>query len=152
MSDGLDVIIVDDEPTVCTVTSEMVRRFHTWGEVMAFTDPDEAIAYCRGRGLGVAVFVLDVFVGEKSGFDFLDAIADAFPSAHQDTIMMTGAASDDVVDMCIASDVHHLLEKPIKTYELQLAVRAIVAKYLNFAKKLLRDDAFADHVSKIEGD
>ena len=118
---------------------------------MAFTDPDEAAAYCRSRGMGVAIFVLDVFVGEKSGFDFLDAIADVFPSAHHDTIMMTGAASDDVVDMCVASDVNHLLEKPIKHYELQLAVRAIVAKYVNFAKKLMRDDAFAEHVARIDG-
>ncbi len=149
MATGLDVIVVDDEPTVCETITEMVQRFHTWGDVVSFTDPNEAIAYCKGRGLAAAIFVLDVFAGEKNAFDILDAVADNFPSVYEDTIMVTGAASDDVVDMCIAAGVNHLLEKPLKTYELQLAVRSVVAKYLNFATKLMRDEAFAKHVAGI---
>ncbi|MBW2039218.1 MAG: response regulator [Deltaproteobacteria bacterium] len=148
MSDGLDVIIVDDEPNLCEVIAETIRRFYTWGEVIPFTDVDEAISHCLGRDTGIAIFVLDVFLGEKSGFYFLDAIEKKFPSAHEDTIMITGYASDDVVNMCVASDVNHLLEKPIKPYALQLAVRAIVGKYLKFAKKLLRDPAFAESVAR----
>jgi len=148
MSDGLDVIIVDDEPSLCEVIAETIRRFYTWGDIITFTKADEAISYCLGRDTGIAIFIIDVFLGEKSGFSFLDAIEKKFPTAHQDTIMITGYASDDVVDMCVASDVHHLLEKPIKPYELQLAVRALVAKYMKFAKKLLRDPAFAEIVAK----
>ncbi|RLB05367.1 MAG: response regulator [Deltaproteobacteria bacterium] len=148
MSDGLDVIIVDDEPSLCEVIAETIRRFYTWGDIITFTKADEAISYCLGRDAGIAIFIIDVFLGEKSGFSFLDAIEKKFPTAHQDTIMITGYASDDVVDMCVASDVHHLLEKPIKPYELQLAVRALVAKYMKFAKKLLRDPAFAEIVAK----
>ena len=63
--------------------------------------------------------------------------------------MITGKASDDVVDMCVASDVNHLLEKPVRPYALQLAVRSIINKYLRFAKTLLRDSDFADSVDKI---
>lgn len=62
--------------------------------------------------------------------------------------MITGNANDDVVNMCVASDVNHLLEKPIKAYALQLAVRSIVSKYLKFTKRLLQNPAFADSVSK----
>lgn len=148
MSDSLDVIIVDDDQIVCTVISEIVERFYTWGKVYAFTDPAEALSFCQSRETGVAVFVLDVFLGDGTGFAFLDAIADKFPMAHDDTIIITGNASDDVVNMCVASDINHLIEKPIRPYTLQLAVRAIVTKYIKFAKRLLRDPDLAESVAR----
>ncbi|RLB13987.1 MAG: response regulator [Deltaproteobacteria bacterium] len=147
MTEGLDVIIVDDEPAVCDAVSEIVRSFYSWGEVHAFTDFDEAISFCLKRQTGVAIFILDVFMGERTGFVFLDEIEERFPMAHEDAIIMTGYASDEVVNMCIASDINHLLEKPIRPYALQLAVRAIVSKYIRFAKKLLGDPAFAKHAT-----
>jgi DNA-binding NtrC family response regulator len=151
MSEGLDVIIVDDDKNLCTVTAETIKRFYTWGEVVVFNKVEEAIAYCLNQDSSIAIFVLDVFLGEQqSGFTFLDAIKDKFTSAPEDTIIITGHASEDVVNMCVASDVTHLLEKPIKPYELQLAVRAIVTKYMKFARKVLHDPDFAALVAKFE--
>jgi DNA-binding NtrC family response regulator len=149
MSEGLDIIIVDDDPSVCDLIATIVKRFYTWGEVLAFTNSDEAMKYCMQRDIGVAIFIVDVFLGGVSGFYFLDAIEEKFPTAHADAIIITGNASDDVVNMCIASDVNHMLEKPIKPYALQLAVRAIAEKYLKFAKKLFQDPDFARNVSTI---
>jgi DNA-binding NarL/FixJ family response regulator len=147
MSDSLDVIVVDDEPEVCSVIAEIIQTFYTWGDVFSFTDVDAAIAHCRQKKAGVAIFILDVFMGQETGFSFLDAIADDFPTACEDTIIMTGNASSDIVDMCIASDITYLIEKPIRTYTLQLAVRAIVAKYIRFAKRLLEDPILAQTVT-----
>jgi CheY-like chemotaxis protein len=147
MSSGLDVIIVDDDPNVCEVITEIVLRFYVWGDTLPFVDVDEAIAYCLNRKVGIAIFIVDVFLGGKSGFYFLDAIGEKFTSAHDDSIIITGKASDDVVNMCIASDVNYLLEKPIRPYALQLAVRAITGKYLKFAKRLLQDPNFAESIS-----
>jgi DNA-binding NtrC family response regulator len=149
MSEGLDIIIVDDDPSVCELIATIVKRFYTWGEVLPFTNSDEAMKYCMQRDIGVAIFIVDVFLGGVSGFYFLDAIEQKFPTAHSDAIIITGNASDDVVNMCIASDVNHMLEKPIKPYALQLAVRAIAEKYLKFAKKLFQDPDFARNVSTI---
>ena len=149
MSDGLDVIIIDDEENVCEVLKEQIKDFYTWGEIISFTDVDKAIYYCLNRDSSIMIFILDVFVGNNNGFFFLDAISEKYRWAHQDTIMITGKASDDVVDMCVASDVNHLLEKPVRPYALQLAVRSIINKYLRFAKTLLRDSDFADSVDKI---
>jgi DNA-binding NtrC family response regulator len=149
MSEGLDVIIVDDDPSVCELIATVVKRFYTWGEVRTFTNTDEAMTYCLNREIGVGIFIVDVFLGGISGFYFLDAIEPKFPTAHSDAIIITGNASDDIVNMCIASDVNHLLEKPIKPYALQLAVRAIAEKYLKFAKKLFQDPDFAKNVSDI---
>ena len=149
MSDGLDIVIIDDEENVCEVLAEQIKTYYTWGEIITFTDVDRAISYCLARQSGIMIFILDVFVGQNNGFYFLDAISEKYQSAHYDTIMITGKADDDVVDMCVATGVNHLLEKPVRPYALQLAVRAIVTKYLNFAKRLLQDPDFAESVEKI---
>jgi response regulator of citrate/malate metabolism len=149
MSDGLDVIIVDDDQNVCKIVASIIKKFYTWGNIVTFSDVDEAIVSCLKREIGVAIFVVDVFLGGKSGFLFLDSIEERFPSAHKDAIIISGLASDDIVNMCLASDVNHLLEKPIKPYALQLAVRAITEKYLDFARKLLQDPAFAESVARL---
>ncbi len=149
MSDGLDLMIVDDEQHVCEVISETIKKFYTWGDVLLFNDYETAISYCVSRDKGLMIFILDVFVGESNGFAFLDAIADKYPNANFDTVMISGMASEDVVDMCIAAGVNHLLEKPIKNYALQLAIRSIVTKYIKFAKKLLSDTEFAELIDRI---
>ena len=149
MSDELDVFIVDDDPDVCGALTEIVTGFYKWGEVISFTDVDEAIAYCLSRDIGVGIFILDVYLEGQSGFNFLDSIRPKFPAAHEDTIIITGNASDDIVNKCIASDVNYLLEKPIRHYALKLSVRAIVMKYVKFAKRLLQDPVFAKSVSKV---
>lgn len=149
MAEGLDIIIVDDDPNVCELISTIVKRFYTWGDIIPFTNSEEAIKFCLDRDVGVAIFIVDVFLGGVSGFYFLDTIEEKFPTAHSDAIIITGNASDDIVNMCIASDVNHLLEKPVKPYALQLAVRAIAEKYLKFAKRLFQDPDFAKNVSDI---
>lgn len=149
MATGLDIIIVDDDPGICDLVSQIIKKFYTWGEVYIFTEIEEATKYCLERDIGVAIFIVDVFLGGASGFYFLDAIEEKFPTAHEDAIIISGNASDDVVNMCIASDVNYLLEKPIRPYALQLAVRAITGKYLEFAKKLLKDSVYADRVAKL---
>ena len=148
MSDGLDVIIVDDDPGVCELVFKIVSSFYIWGDVISFVDVDEAIEHCLNRETGIAIFIVDVFLGGKSGFHFLDDIAEKFASACDDAIIITGSASDDVVNMCVSSDINYLLEKPIRPYALQLAVRAIMNKYLKFARKLLQDPLFAQRVSR----
>lgn len=147
MPEGLDVIVVDDDPDVSELVSATIKRFYVWGKVLSFTDSEAATVYCLNRDIGVAIFVVDVFLGGASGFFFLDAIEKKFPTAHSDAIIITGNASDDIVNMCVASDVNHLLEKPVKPYALQLAVRAIAEKYLKFAKRLFKDPEFAKSIA-----
>jgi len=146
LSNGLNLIIVDDDPEVCEVITEIIQGFYTWGDVLAFTNAEEATSYCLNQETGVAIFVLDVFLEEGTAFTFLDSISDKFPMAYEDSIIITGKASDDVVNICIASDITYLLEKPIRTYALQQAVRAIVSKYMKFAKKLLADPVLAESI------
>jgi len=52
--------------------------------------------------------------------------------------------------MCIAAEITCLLEKPIKFYSLQLAIRAIVAKYIKFARKLLDNPSIIENIEQFE--
>jgi len=149
MSDGLDVIIVDDDPITCKMLTRDIETFYTWGRVVPFTDPEAARTHCMESEIGIAIFVVDVFLGEQSGFFFLDSVETRFPSVYEDTIVISGNASEEVVDICVASGVHYLLEKPIKKYALQLAIRSIVNKYLRFSKKLLENPDFASMAAKL---
>jgi response regulator RpfG family c-di-GMP phosphodiesterase len=148
MSDGLDVIIIDQDAASCESIAQIVNQFFTWGNVLVFSDVEEARFYCLNRELGIAIFILEVFQGEKTAFAFLDSIAPKYPAAAEDTIMITANASDDVVDMCILSDINQLLEKPVRPYALQFAVRSITSKYLNFAKRLREDPSFCRECEK----
>lgn len=148
MSGGLDLIIIDDDSGVCNIISDIVKSFYTWGNVICFVDVDEALSYCQGCDIGVGIFMIDVFLGGQSGFDFIKKIENKFPSIYEDTIIITGNADEEMVNKCISSNVNYLLEKPIMPYALQLAIRSIAMKYMNFAKRLLRDPVFAADVSK----
>jgi response regulator of citrate/malate metabolism len=150
MANGLDVVVVDDDPITCQMVSKTIQSFYSWGDVHSFTAADEAREFCLSRDVGIGIFVVDVYLDKQSGFFFLDALEEKYPSLYQDTIIITGSASDEVVDMCVASEVNHLLEKPVKPYALQLAVRSIVAKYIKFSQRLLQDPAFAEAVNQLE--
>ncbi len=142
MSEGLDVIIVDDDSASCESIARMVNRFYTWGDVFVFTNDEEAVLYCMNRNTSIAIFIVDVFLKDKSGFLFLDTISKRFHSAYDDAIIISANANDDIVDMCVASGINHLLEKPVRHYVLQLAVRSIASKYTKFANKLLHNRIF----------
>jgi hypothetical protein len=86
MSGGLDIIIVDDDPSVGNLLATIIKKFYTWGEIIVFTDVDEAIQHCLNRDVGVAIFIVDVFLEDKTGFFFLDAIEKKFPTSHEDAI------------------------------------------------------------------
>ncbi len=150
MSKGLDVIIVDDDADVCEITAGIVNKFYVWGEVYVFSNVEEAIEYCLIREGSIAIFAVDVFLGDTTGFMFLDEVSEKYPSVYEDSIMITGDANDEVVNTCVAAGINHLLEKPVRAYALQLAIRSIVAKYLNFSRKLIEEPDFAEMVSELE--
>jgi DNA-binding NarL/FixJ family response regulator len=147
--EGLDVIIVDDDPAVCETLAGIIATFYTYGGIHRFNCTADAIAHCQTRPHGIAIFIVDVFLGGETGFAFLDAIAEKFRSIYEDTIMITGNADDNVVNMCLAAEVNYLLQKPVRKYALQLAVRSIATKYIRFANTIQRDPEFARWVNGI---
>jgi DNA-binding NtrC family response regulator len=149
MSNNLDVIVLDDDPQTCSLITELLEGFYVWGKIHPFTDYQKALSYCKREKGGIAIFIVDVYLGKETAFDFLEAIADQYAWAAEDAIIITGNANDDIVNLCIASNITYLLEKPIKGYTLKLAVRAIVDKYLIFARRIIDNSHFAKSVAEI---
>ena len=149
MSKYLDVIVLDDDPHICALMTDILHSFYVWGDIHAFTDYDEALTFCQKKHLGVALFILDVYLGKKTAFDFLEEVSDQYAWAPEDTIIITGNASDEIVNKCIPLNINYLIEKPMKSYTLKLAVRAIVGKYTLFAKRILGNPDFARNVANL---
>jgi hypothetical protein len=61
MPDGLDVIVLDDDPGIGEILSELIEGFSAWGEVHCFSELDKAISFCLNRDIGLSIFVVDVF-------------------------------------------------------------------------------------------
>ncbi len=140
---NVDAIVLDDDEQVCEYLEKLIRKFYVWGKVYAFSDVDEAVNFCFSRDSNLAVFVLDVYLGGKTAFDFLAEINHQYPMAADDTIIISGKADQEVVESCMEARVNHLLEKPIRPWDFQFAVRAIVSKYQRFAPRLLNDPEYA---------
>lgn len=145
----LDLIILDDEPEVARVLGLMAEEFYSWGKVRVFTDYLEARTFCFNRGASLGIFLLDVYLGEYSAFDFIEAVRLHYPMAPDDTIVITGLADESIVESCLVAGVGYLLEKPVKPFSLQFAVRTLVSKYVRFAPKLMSDPALARDIQRI---
>ena len=151
MSTTLDVIILDDDQQVAELLENILKRFYVEGSIYPFSDMNEAKTFCFNRESSLAIFVLDFYLGESTAFDFLSSIRVHYPMAPHDTVIITGRADDKIVDICVAGEIHCLLEKPIESYALRFAIQSIVSKYHGFAKKLWEDTAFARDVKRISG-
>ena len=146
---ALEVIILDDNQVVAEMLQEMVERFYTWGRVHSFTTISRARGFCLEREARVAIFVLDANLENGTGLGFVESLAEEYPLAPEDTVIVTGMANEEIVERCLELGITHLLEKPVSPYGLELAVRSVVARYTNFLKILSQDPAFEEMVKSI---
>ena len=146
---SLDVIILDDNQVVAEMIQEMVQKFYSWGRIRAFTRLSQARSFCLEREARVAIFIIDVYLENGTGFGFLESLGREYPLAAEDTIVVAGLANEEIVEKCLDLGITHLLEKPISPYGLELAVRSVVAKYTGFLKKLSQDPDFEEMVKNM---
>ena len=45
MSDNLDVIVLDDDPQMCSLITEILKDFYVWGDVHSFTEFNERVGF-----------------------------------------------------------------------------------------------------------
>ncbi len=146
---SLDVVILDDNQVVAEMLQEMVKRFYTWGQVHAFTSLNRARSFCLEREARVAIFILDVYLENGTGLGFIESLAQEYPLAAEDTVIVAGMATEEIVERCLDLGITHLLEKPVNPFGLELAVRSVVAKYTNFLDILSKDPDLEEMVKNI---
>ncbi len=103
----LKVLVVDDEPNICTIFAERLGRHSHL--VRTFTTGEEAIQAAGAESFDV-VFI-DVMMPGLNGLQVLRVLRERLPKAT--FIMITGHADSELVDGALASGAFLCLSKPV---------------------------------------
>jgi CheY-like chemotaxis protein len=117
------ILVVDDEPLIGKSVQRMFAREH---EVLAFTDPREALARLLA-GEGFDLVLCDVMMPELSGMDLLRELDRRRPGASEALVFITGGAfgsgTQEFLDRC----GHPHLLKPFEVEALREMLRERLA-------------------------
>ena len=105
---GLRVLVVDDEPGICSLLREVLSR--DGHEVAAFSRSEEAVAGAEGEDY--AVVLLDVMMPGMNGQQVLEALRERLPRAI--FVMMTGYPDSQTATNCLDGGAMLCLRKPIR--------------------------------------
>lgn len=117
------VLIVDDEPSICLLLSEMLQS--TGHPVLTAGSADEALRYLRARS--VAVVIVDVQLGGTDGIAFLQQALDV--DNRLLGIVMTGHGNIELAVRAMKSGAADFLTKPFQVELVRLAVSRLLELY-----------------------
>lgn len=115
------VLVVDDEPTMCSVVARMLRKSYT---VTTFTDAREALASVA-RGDGYDVVLCDVMMPGMSGMEFLDQLNHTSPSLAKRTGFLTAGAFTERARAFLQAEGRQYVDKPVDIPTLTLLVETL---------------------------
>jgi len=116
---GARVLVVDDEPFICTAIQRLLRREHV---VTTVTSAREALSLVRA-GERFDVILSDLMMPEMSGEDLLETLREVAPEQARRMVIMTGGAfTPRSEDFLRSLDLPHLT-KPLTLQSLRTAIR-----------------------------
>lgn len=117
------VLIVDDDPIICSEISKILNRnfFRTY---IANTGVD-ALAVLN-RACDVDIILLDIFIPDMKGMEILDIIKGRWPDIE--VIIMTGYSTHDLAVEALRKGAIDYLEKPIDYDDLHTAMGRALEK------------------------
>jgi CheY-like chemotaxis protein len=116
------ILVVDDEPTVRTVTARALRAFGF--DVIEASDGAEGVeAFREGRG-GIACVLLDMTMPRMNGEEAYQAITEIDPAAR--VILMSGYSEQDATGRFEGRKLAGFIQKPYELATLREVVRAAV--------------------------
>ena len=118
----LKLLVVDDEPYICTAIQRLLRREH---EVTALTTVREAMALVE-RGERFDVILSDLMMPEQNGEEFYKELQRVAPEQAQRMIFMTGGAFTPRSEEFLRSSRVPQVSKPLSLEVLQGAIRQVV--------------------------
>jgi len=116
------LLVVDDEPYICTAIQRLLRREH---RVTALTTVREALALLE-TGERFDVILSDLMMPEQNGEDFYKELNRVAPDQAQRMIFMTGGAFTPRSEEFLRSSPVPQVAKPISLEMLQGAIRQVV--------------------------
>jgi PAS domain S-box-containing protein len=116
------LLVVDDEPYICTAIQRLLRREH---RVTALTTVREALALLE-TGERFDVILSDLMMPEQNGEDFYKELNRVAPDQARRMIFMTGGAFTPRSEEFLRSSTVPQVAKPISLEMLQGAIRQVV--------------------------
>jgi len=102
----LQVLVVDDEQSICLLLQDVLTRFgHT---VVTCQDGESALAAAQERSFDL--ILLDIRMPGMDGLEALRRLRRSQPEAM--FVMITGYAKDDIIDQALQSGASACLCKP----------------------------------------
>ena len=114
------VLIVDDEPAVCLLLSEMLRP--TGHPILTAGSAEEALAQVRSRP--IAVLIVDVQLAATDGIDFLGRALEV--DSRILSIVMTGHGNIELAVRAMKAGAADFLTKPFQIELVRLAVSRLL--------------------------
>jgi two-component system, OmpR family, alkaline phosphatase synthesis response regulator PhoP len=114
------VLIVEDDSEIRLMLATALRREDLIVDIAA--DGAQALELCQASEY--AVILLDLMMPHVSGYDFLDHVANRYPSAHPVIIVIT-AFDDRLLDRLSAARVHATIRKPFDVLKLAATIREV---------------------------
>jgi PAS domain S-box-containing protein len=115
---GVRVLVVDDEPFICSAIQRLLRREC---QVSTATSGREALALV-GAGQRFDVILSDLMMPEMSGEELLAALREAAPDQAARVVIMTGGAFTPRSEEFLGSLALPHLTKPLTLESLQAAI------------------------------
>ncbi len=130
----MKILVVDDEQDICEI---LQYNLETEGyEVVTANSAEEAMAWIMGEGLRMKdsstsmpdLILLDVMMGEMSGFQMARKLKDNPETAHIPIIFITALDSEDdtVKGLNIGADDY--IAKPLSMKEVKARVKAVLRR------------------------
>ena len=117
-----EVLIIDDEATVCEVFGEYMR---TAGyQPHCFTDPHQALTYYRNAHESISLVLLDMIMPQLNGSDVFRLIREISPRA--DVILVSGYAEDSSIQPLLNAGARAFIQKPFRGTTLIKTVRELI--------------------------
>lgn len=117
-NDKLNVLIVDDEPSVCELLSGLLSTSER--EVSTHDNPSDALRFIEEHPVDVAF--LDLMLPGMTGFDLAERIKNKHPSSR--VVICTGYHADDYMTRAREARVEGVLQKPFKLCDILQIINA----------------------------
>jgi len=119
--DPLDILVVDDEQSICLLLHDVLVRFGH--RVETLQDASAALALAAQRKFDL--IFLDIRMPGMSGVEALKALRQLCPEAT--FVMITGYAHTDIVDECLRNGAAACLGKPFSISQVVKLLEDIAA-------------------------
>lgn len=121
----MQIVLVDDSKSILVALKATVRGLPDVGTIVGFTDPTEALEFCRNNA--VDLLVVDYTMPKYNGIQLLKALNTYEHFAHVPVIMITSERGRPVLIEAIESGVTEFIHKPFDPVELKARVRNLLA-------------------------